>query len=145
MIDAKRNHRNLLTEKYLIMMKSTDPDYYYQNESMLIPLSNERINQQEEIISIEIEWAEAYCIKDPRTSRNNRVIHTYEDTIYHTSIETYLRGEISTYSNETFDLYRDMVVRMKKDNENLFIKNMDITAKLYGYKNLDDVEKKMPI
>ncbi|MCF0106793.1 MAG: DUF4125 family protein, partial [Holdemanella sp.] len=58
LIDAKRNHRNLLTEKYLIMMKSTDPDYYYQNESMLIPLSNERINQQEEIISIEIEWAE---------------------------------------------------------------------------------------
>ena len=47
------------------------------------------------------EFAKEY----PKMAGNARSIHTSEDNEYNTSYETYLRGELGTYSEETFVLY----------------------------------------
>ncbi|MCF0110371.1 MAG: DUF4125 family protein, partial [Erysipelotrichaceae bacterium] len=57
--------------------------------------------------------------------------------------ETYLRGELGTYSDRTFMLYKSMTERLEKEGKNLVVRNMEYTAKLYGYEGIDDIENRM--
>ena len=74
---------------------------------------------------------------------NARAIHTYEDTAFSTSYETYLRGELGTYSDELLSLYGRFIVDLSADNKNLAYMTMDYTAKLYGYQNVEDAERRL--
>ena len=74
---------------------------------------------------------------------NARIIHTYEDTPYNTSYETYLRGELGTYSETTFVLYGRFITGLMQEQKNLAFETMSNTARLYGYKSLEDAEEKM--
>ncbi|MCF0112331.1 MAG: DUF4125 family protein, partial [Erysipelotrichaceae bacterium] len=67
--DAQAEGRNLVAEKYLRMMKSTDPVNYTKSEHLLPVLSEERIQKQEEVIAREIRWAEEYVQKYPLISQ----------------------------------------------------------------------------
>ena len=58
-----------------------------------------------------------------------------------TSIETYLRGELLSYSEKTLNLYLKYIIEMKEKNINLAIKNMDNLASMQGFKNSDEVEE----
>lgn len=70
-----------------------------------------------------------------------RPIHTSEDTPYDTSAETYLRGELGTYSDETLLCYGRYVVSLKKEGQNLNEMICEKEVKSYGYLSLDDAEK----
>ena len=85
------------------------------------------------------EFAKEY----PKLAGNARSIRTSEDTAYSTSCETYLRGEISTYSENTFLLYGRFITELMKENRNLAYEIMENTAKLYGYGSVDDAESKI--
>ena len=74
---------------------------------------------------------------------NARSIRTSEDTAFNTSYETYLRGEMSTYSESTFVLYSGFIVSLLKQYRNLAMEIMENTAKLYGYDSLDAAERRM--
>ena len=79
----------------------------------------------------------------PKMASNARSVHSYEDTSDNTSYETYLRGELGTYSDKLISLYGRFIVSLSKENKNLAYLIMENTAKLYGYKSLDDVESKL--
>ena len=66
---------------------------------------------------------------------NARSIRTRDDSAFNTSYETYLRGEISTYSEKTFILYSRYIVSLLQNNRNLAVEIMENTAKLYGYRS----------
>ena len=66
-----------------------------------------------------------------------------EDTAFNTSYETYLKGEISTYSEDTFVLYIGFIVSMLKQDRNLAMEIMENTARLYGYDSLEDAERRL--
>ena len=85
------------------------------------------------------EFAEKY----PKMAGNARSIRTSEDTEFNTSYETYLRGEMGTYSESTFVLYSGFIVSMLKQNKNLAMEIMENTAKLYGYDSLERAERRM--
>ena len=97
LIEAEAAHWNLLTEKYARMMESTAPERYAELADILPKRSKERIQMQEEMIAQQIRWEEDFAAKFPGVASTGRVIHTSEDTPWDTSIETYARGEISTY------------------------------------------------
>ncbi len=61
-----------------------------------------------------------------------RSIHSAEGTAYNTSYETYLRGEISTYSDELLAMYAQYVVDAARSGVNLAETIMGNTAMLYG-------------
>jgi hypothetical protein len=84
-------------------------------------------------------FAKAY----PNMAGNARSIRTQEDSEYNTSYETYLRGEISTYSENTFILYSSFIISLLKEDRNLAKDIMEHTAKLYGYESLEDAEGKL--
>ena len=58
-----------------------------------------------------------------------------------TSYETYLRGEISTYSDKMLQLYGKYVVECAKNDKNIAKMTIQNTAKLYGYEDLEAFEK----
>ena len=137
---AERKGWNLITEKYARMMKTTAPEKYTKLEKELPALSEERLAIQEEIIKIQVEWMEAFAEKYPKMAGNARVIHTYEDTAFQTSYETYLRGELGTYSEITFLLYGRFITDLLREEKNLAYEIMNHTAKLYGYLSVEDAE-----
>lgn len=141
LLAAEAKGWNLIMEKYARMMESTTPEKYAELEKELPGLSEERIAIQEEIIKIQVGWMEEFAEHYPKMAGNARSIHTSEDTPFNTSYETYLRGELGTYSETTFILYGRFITGLLKENRNLAYETMENTAKFYGYDSLEKAEK----
>ena len=141
LIEAEAAHWNLLTEKYARMMESTAPERYAELADILPKRSKERIQMQEEMIAQQIRWEEDFAAKFPGVASTGRVIHTSEDTPWDTSIETYARGEISTYSDRAVGLLKKLYDQMAIDQENLSEKTLRTMTALYGYESLEEAEK----
>lgn len=142
LLQAEQTGWNLIMEKYARMMKSTNPEKYQELAEQLPVRSQERVAIQEEIIRIQVEWMEAFAREYPKMARNMRVIRTEADGPYQTSYETYLRGELGTYSENTFVLYSRFIVGLMQEDRNLAFEIMEQTAKLYGYASAADAEAK---
>ncbi len=134
---------NLITEKYGRMMESTAPLKFAQIKSLFPELPEMKKEIINEIVRIQVEWMEEFAEKFPKAAGNARSIHTSEDNPFNTSYETYLRGELSTYSDETLDLYGRFIARLCRENKNLAQMTMANTAFLYGYASLEDLEEKL--
>ncbi len=134
---------NMIMEKYARMMKNTAPARYAELEKQLPELSEDRIKIQETIVDIQVKWMEDFAVKYPKMAGNARSIHSTEDNAYNTSYETYLRGEIGTYSEETFMLYGRFIAKLMQEDRNLAYEIMNNTAKLYGYESVEDAERKL--
>lgn len=85
---------------------------------------------------------EAFADKYPRLAGSMRSIRTNTDNKYNTSYETYLRGELGTYSENTFVLYTGFIISLLKDEKNLAAEIMSHTVKLYEYGSLEEAEEK---
>lgn len=141
--NAQKNKRNLLTEKYARMMESTSPLEYAQIESLLPPLDPEVPEIIDQIVTIMINWEEEVIEEYPYIASRGRPLRSTEDTPYATSIETYLRGELSTYSLKTLKLYLENVLNQKAENINGSELIHNNTAKRYGYKSLGEANEKI--
>lgn len=131
---------NPIMEKYGRMEESTAPDKYAEIKDDLPVVDDRKRAIIEEIVRVQVGWMEEFAEKYPKMAGNARSIHTYEDTEYDTSYETYLRGELSTYSDEMLGMYGAFIVRLVGEGRNLAYLTMENTAKLYGYKSLEDAE-----
>ncbi len=134
---------NLVTEKYGRMMESTAPFRYAQIKDSFPEIPEVKKEIIEEIVKIQVGWMEEFAAEYPKAAGNARSIHTSEDNPLNTSYETYLRGEISTYSDETLDLYGRFIAQLCREDKNLAKMTMENTAILYGYKSLEDLEAKL--
>ena len=133
---------NMITEKYGRMMESTAPDEWNKIKGDFPAISPEKKQIIEAIVAIQVGWMEDFADKYPKAAGNARSIHTSTDMEYNTSYETYLRGEISTYSDETLKLYGAFIAGLAREERNLAYMTMLNTVKLYGYKSLEELEEK---
>ena len=134
---------NLIAEKYGRMMESTAPLKYAGIRDSFPEVPDMKRQIIEEIIKIQVAWMEDFAKAYPKAAGNARKIHTAEDTPFDTSYETYLRGELLTYSDETLDLYGRFIARLCRENKNLAEMIMTNTAHLYGYSSLQELEEKL--
>ena len=135
--EAQENKRNLLTEKYARMMKSTSPwEYYDRIEHRLPALEPETLQLIDNIVKIVLEWEEELSAKYPNIVERGRPIYSTEDSQFVTSIETYLRGELATYSLATLELYYKNVLRQKSENINGSEITLNSMVKQYGFNSL---------
>lgn len=133
--------RNLLTEKYARMMSSTEPERYERELAPHLPmLTPQRELAQESVIAQQVEWARVFRSRYPRLGAAMRVLTTDQDTLADTSFETYLRGELGTYSDATFALYEALVEETAAAGGNLTERTLAFTVSLAGYSGLDDAE-----
>jgi hypothetical protein len=136
-----RGH-NLITEKYGRMMESTAPEEYARIKDHFPMISPEKQAVIQQIVAIQMEMVEAFAKDYPGLAHNARNLHTYEDNLVDTSYETYLRGEISTYSDKMLQLYGRFVVQCAREGINIAKETITNTAKLYGYPDLESFEKR---
>ncbi len=141
--DAAANDRNLLAEKYARMMKSTAPKEYARLQHLLPTVDDEAWPLIEETAEIVVGWEEALSRKYPNIIARARPLRSFEDTAHATSLETYLKGELATYSLKTLRLYHQNVLRQKAENVN----GAEITLKFltgqYGYRTLEEANSRL--
>lgn len=139
--EADRHGWNLITEKYARMMESTVPEEYEAISAQLPECPKKKRAIVNQIAEIQVEWMEDFANEYPGMAANARSIRSTEDTPYNTSYETYLKGELMTYSDRTLGLYGRWIVELKNNGENLAAIIMANTAKLYGYESLEAAEQ----
>ena len=140
LLDGKSAGRNLVMEKYAYMMESTVPEEYRKIADNLPETSEEKKNLIEGIVSIQVSWREEMAGEYPQLSGQARIVHTAEDTEEEISFETYLRGELKTYSMETLVRYGQLVAAYAKVGKNMVEEIIECTVKLYGYSDMGQAE-----
>ena len=133
--------RNLIEEKYARMMESTAPEEYAALAARLPVCSEEKKQIIEQIVALQVEWMEEFRQRYPRLAFAARSIHTSEDTPWNTSYETYLRGELLTYSDTLLVLYGRFVAELAAKGQNLAELTISNTVHLYGYGSLEEAEE----
>lgn len=140
---ANNSGWNLITEKYGRMEETTAPEEYEKIKDQLPPLSDDKKQIIEAIVAIQVKMMEEFAEQYPKASCEARSIHTSEDTSVNTSYETYLRGELSTYSDTTLMLYGRFVAEYAAKGKNIARETIANSAVLYGYASLEDMESKL--
>lgn len=141
--EAEKDGRNLLTEKYARMMKSTSPLEYAQIEHLLPPLDPEVFPLIDKIVEIVLQWQEELAERFPYVLGRGRPLRSSQDTQFATSFETYLRGELVTYSKRTLEHYHQNLMRQKMENMNGAEITLEFTVKQYGYGSLEEANEKI--
>lgn len=141
--EANANGWNLITEKYGRMEETAAPSEYEKIKDSLPAIPEEKKQVIEAIVEIQVGMMEEFAKEYPKAAGEARSIHTSEDTPYNTSYETYLRGEISTYSDRTLSLYGRFVAGCAQNGRNIAKETITNSALMYGYASLDDMESKL--
>ena len=136
-----RGH-NLIEEKYGRMMESTAPGKYEEIKNHFPPLTEDKKRIIEQICGLQVAWMEEFAAEYPALADNARSIHTSEDNPFNTSYETYLRGELGTYSDKMLELYGRYVVEYARSGRNPARDIMENSIKMYGYKSIEEAEEK---
>ena len=140
---AAYSKRNLLTEKYAYMMESTHPAEFAQIKQFLPEVAPEVRVKIDEIVDINLDWQREAEEKYPNLRAKGRPLTSKEDSDYQTSFETYLRGELMTYSAETvFKLHAYTLACLEK-HYNMAIANLQNMIGQYGYNTLEEANEKM--
>ncbi|SHO43601.1 DUF4125 family protein [Desulfopila aestuarii] len=124
LIKAKANDRNLLTLKYARM------------EGIIPQLTDSPL--LDAIVDIEMEWVRELAAQYPNIHSKGRPIE--QDGPHTTSIRTYLRGELETFSEKTLELYYQNVVNSRKHGTNLARARLQATIRNAGFNSLDEAE-----
>jgi len=141
--EAKREGRNLPTEKYARMMKSTSPLEYAQIEYLLPSLDPEVPTLIDRIVEIVLPWEEEISENFPYVRGRGRPIYSSEDRLGVASFETYLRAELATYSKKTLELYYQNVLELKLENINGDEVVLEYMVKQYGYNSLEEANERL--
>jgi hypothetical protein len=139
--EAKAEGRNLMTEKYARMMASTHPDEYARLSEFLPPLTEKQREVIEELVTCVVGWAEETAREYPAIAAGGRPIHSCEDIRGFTSIETYARGEISTYGLATLHCTQSWYDECRRNGINPQQVADRHLAVWHGFPSLDAAEK----
>lgn len=134
---------NPMMLKYAYMMETSDPIYFNQIKDKLPTIDNQTKKIINELVAIELEMVEECNLKHPKFASISRDVNTTTDTNVSTSFETYLRGELSTYSPTTLVSYAKMIIDMKQHNINFILNIRNSSAIGFGYHSIDDAESKI--
>lgn len=146
MYDFSREYHkghNLIEEKYGRMMESTAPEEYERIKEHFPELSQEKKAIIGQIAGLQVGWMEEFAARYPALAGNSRRIHSWEDDAFDTSYETYLRGELGTYSDKMLELYGRYVVEHARAGRNLAYDIMENSVKMYGYADMEEAEREV--
>ena len=139
-LEDLNSKNNPLFQKYGQMMKYNSPKEYEKIKNLLEQPSSQKLDLVEKIMELYMKWEEEFFKAYPIFSSMGRPLYSKQDDDEDTSIETYLRGELLSYSEKTLALYLKYILKMKNKNINLAVKNMDNLASMQGFENSQDVE-----
>lgn len=145
LLAARAEGRNPLCEKYAYMMERTAPAEYAALRDALPQPSVEKLWLADHICAAHVDWQEALARRWPRLAGRGRPIRREADGPGVTSFETYLRGELLTYSVETLRLYAAWIEQLQKGGRNLCELVLENTVRHYGYATLEEAESRQSV
>ena len=89
---------------------------------------------------MEAVWAEECARRYPALARHGRPLRTVQDTPEQTSMETYNRGELRTFSRRTLTLYRDFLYTCRARGQNLAMEVRTHQLPAQGFASLEAAE-----
>ena len=139
---AYKEGRNLMFEKYGRMMESTFPEEYEEVKKHL-PDVADKVEIVDRIVKINLEW-DAEMLRDyPNLRKRGRVLTTAEDGIMAgSSMESYLRCELLSYSKRTLELIWQETLAAYEKGESLLRQTIANETLFYGYGSLEEAEAK---
>lgn len=140
---AQAAGRNPLAEKYGYMMARTCPAEYEQIKDQLPPRTAEKDALIRPICAAHVGWLEQLATRYPNLTGRGRVIRREGDSPSCTSFETYLWGELATYSLHTLRLYAAYVARLLEEGRSMNEEILRNTVRQYGYASLDEAEAQL--
>ena len=140
--EAMGRGENLVAFKYGYMMRVTYPEEYEVIKVMLPPITPEKTDIVDEIAQMHAVWAQEKAEKYPLVSGMGRP-QTSQQGGRWAAIDNYLYSELLTYSQPTLVLCLRDTREAKEKGENLSVKIVENTAKLYGYPGIDALEASM--
>lgn len=141
--DAEKNKANPIVEKYARMMEYSVPEEYERIKGFLGEISHEKKEAVNQIVEIYLNWEKDLVEKYPKLTGRGRPLYSKNDTPEHTSIETYLKGELFSYSFRTVTMYLMYIKECVRKNINLAELNIENIVKEKGYTSLEDAESKI--
>lgn len=139
---AYEEGRNLLFEKYGRMMESTFPEEYEKIKEYL-PAVEAKKPLVEEIVKMNLEWDAQMLQRYPNLRNRGRVMTTAEDSVMAgSSMESYLRCELLTYSMHTLELIEKETKEAYEKGESLLEETIANETQFYGYASLAEAEEK---
>ncbi len=140
LLNAEGMGRNLPMEKYARMMQHTAPAEYEKIADALPELPPEQWAAIDRIAEIHVAWEKEFAKKSPKLVQAGRPITKEEERPGETSAETYLRGELATYSAETVAAYMQHVMQLQAEGKNICEMILENTVKMYGYDSVEQYE-----
>ena len=138
--EAEGKGRNLVAEKYLRMMEFTFPEEYKAQKQYLLPLTERQKWYADTICKGMIEETVILREQFPLVGNAGRPLHSYEDGAYDTSVETYQRGELYSYSETTLHALYEYIKTQKVKGSSIAKEMLTYTMKNYGYASLEEAE-----
>lgn len=138
LVEAEKNDRNLLSEKYAHMMEYTSPDEYAAIAPLLPQIDSDAISLIQQIVPIVMEWEVELEKKFPYIIARGRPLFSKDDLPGVTSLETYLAGELKSYSTRTLKHYLAHVRKLYEENINGSEIIMQNSMRQYGFTSLEE-------
>lgn len=140
LMNAKEFGRNLLEEKYIRMMEFSAPDEFEKIKHLLPEISPGSKVLIRGIEDIYIKWGEEFEKKFPKFSKLCRPLKKDGDKPEKASVQTYLLGELSSYSTRTVMFYSDYVKECLEKGINLIYETHTKVIKDKGFETIESIE-----
>lgn len=140
LIDAENIGRNLLQEKYIKMMEFSASEEFEKVKHLLYDLTPGAQTMINQIEKIYMNWGEEFEKKFPKFSSLCRPLKKEGDLPEKASVQTYLKGELSSYSPRTILFYLDYVKECEKNGINLIYETHTKVVNSKGFKTIEEIE-----
>lgn len=142
LVAAVERGENIVAYKYAYMMRVTFPDEFENIKELLPPITETKTELVEAIAAYHAVWAREKAEKYPLVSGVGRPLTAQEGGRW-AAIDNYLYSELLTYSEPTLVFCLRDTKAAADRGENLSVKIVENTARMYGYPSLDALEKSM--
>lgn len=124
---AEKDGVNLVELKYVLMMTGSSLDSYLDTFGVSSFRARALVN---EIMTIMMDMTHRMFDKSPSLAKGMRSVDSSSDNPVNTSIETYQRCELLTYSENTLEKYLEFVTKAQMNGENIPRQIVDNTQRL---------------
>ena len=138
-----KNGRNMIEEKYGRMTEYAAPEEYERIKDSLPPLSHENEMVIEVIIAIEKNLMVRFAERYPGLAKNAGNMSSDGDSPDNASARTYLRSELSTYSDKMLEMYGRFLTYMQGKGKNIIEETIRNAVRMYGYDSLLEAEENL--
>lgn len=142
-LSASLEGRNLPREKYIHMMSITAPAEYEILKAELPEISDRKKEMVREIWDIVGAQTDKLREEYPLIALGGRPLHVVDEYPGSTSVETYQKGELMTYSERTLELLLKQIKDMQAEGKDYAHDVQLATVLAAGYKSLKNAEDVM--